>query len=93
MLLPTFIAIIYLILKKVNSSEFLLFLPLRFLIINFALHILILNLTTNTFVSILNRQKYIDLEGFLIETYQDQFLESKVTFIEKIYNKLFNKNS
>ncbi|QQV02205.1 hypothetical protein [Chryseobacterium sp. FDAARGOS 1104] len=93
MLLPTCSAVVYLILKKFNSSEFLLFPPLRFLVINFTLHILIFNLTTNTFVSILNRQKYVNLEGFLIETYEDQSAKSKITFLEKIYNKLFNKNS
>lgn len=80
--------LIYLIFKKFNSPEFFLFPPTKFLFFYFFFHVLVINLSFTGNIAILNRQKYYELDEFIIETYDDERV-IKETLIEKIYKKLF----
>jgi hypothetical protein len=87
--IPSVIFIIYLIIKKINSGEFLLFAPVRLMFFYFLFQSLVLNMVTTSRSFILNRQKYNELGTFIIETYDEDNNKETTTFIEKIYKKLF----
>lgn len=86
--IPSIAFIIYLVFKKFNSSEFLLFPPIRFLFFYILFQALIGNVIFLGNGMILNRQKYNELDEFIIVTH-DEEKKHKETFIEKIYKKLF----
>lgn len=90
--IPSIIFVLYIIIKKFNSSEFLLFPVLKF-----GCFYLMFNALFATFFffngnAILNRQKYDNLDEFIIENYDDEESD-KITLIEKFYKKIFKKNS
>ncbi|MCD9618939.1 hypothetical protein [Chryseobacterium gleum] len=80
------LCIIYIAVKK--SQSFIFFTPIRFMFFYFLFKILIMNVGLGLNTAILNRQKYEMLDEFIIETY-DEKKDVKVTFFEKIFNKLF----
>jgi hypothetical protein len=80
--------VIYIIFKKFNSPEFFLFPPVKFVFFYFLFQILVFNLSFTGHAVILNRQKYNELDDFIIETYDGDKVV-KETLIEKIYKKLF----
>ncbi|ALR32319.1 hypothetical protein ATE47_18130 [Chryseobacterium sp. IHB B 17019] len=86
--IPSIFFIIYIIIKSIKSSEFLLFPPIRFFCFYFLFQTLLFDASFSRNYAILNRQKYDNLDKFIIETYNDS-KEIKVTLLEKIFNKLF----
>lgn len=86
--IPSIFFCIYIIIKSIKSSEFLLFPPIRFFCFYFLFQALLFDASFLINYAILNRQKYDNLDEFIIETY-DESKETKTTFFEKIFNKLF----
>jgi len=86
--IPSVIFVIYLIIKKFNSGEFLFFVPVRFALFYVFFHSLLFNIAYLSHNMILNRQKYNELETFIVYTFDDNE-ERTITFVEKIYNKIF----
>lgn len=80
------LCIIYLCVKKPDS--FVYFTPIRFIFFYFLFRILIMNIGFFSNVAILNRQKYDNIDEFIIETCVED-KEKKITFIEKVYRILF----
>ncbi|KPH12031.1 hypothetical protein AMQ68_22100 [Chryseobacterium sp. ERMR1:04] len=86
--IPSIFFVIYIIVKKVKSSEFLLFPPIRFICFYFLFQALLFDASFSINNAILNRQKYDNLDEFITET-NDEEIEEKETLVERIYKKIF----
>jgi len=80
-------SIVYLLIKKRNSSKFLLFIPVRFVFFYFFFQIIFFFGSGNN--AVLNRQKYDDIDEFIITQYEVESIGCPISLVTNFLKKLF----